>query len=140
MSRSLQIFLAEDNPGDVELVRESLREHDLEYQLSLVSDGAEAKRYIARMGESPDAPRPDLLLLDLNLPKADGCELIAMFHAHPLCTHTPVIVVTSSNARADRERAAALGAARYFRKPSELKEFLQLGAVIRELATEMGLC
>jgi len=137
MSKPLQIFLAEDNPGDVQLVRESLREHHIEYKLALASDGVEAKRYIERLGR--DAPCPDLLLLDLNLPKADGYELIARFRENPLCTHTPVIVVTSSDARRDRERAATLGVARYFRKPSELTEFLQLGSVIREVAVEQGL-
>jgi CheY-like chemotaxis protein len=138
MSKPLHVFLAEDNPGDVELVREALREHHIDFQLAVASNGAEARRYIEAMGTTEDAPCPDLLLLDLNLPQADGYDLFAMFRAHSLCTLTPVIVVTSSDAPKDRERAAALGAARYFRKPSELAEYMELGSLIREVVTESG--
>ena len=139
MNRPMHIFLAEDNPGDVELVREALREHKIDHTLTVASDGREAKRFIQRIGSAPDAPRPDLVLLDLNLPKADGYELIAALHAHPLGSGIPVIVVTSSDARKDRERAAALDVAHYFRKPSELIEYLQLGSIIRDLAAKRGL-
>ncbi len=136
MSKALRILLAEDNPGDVELVREALREHDIPHTLFVASDGQQAKRFLERMGKHPDAPCPDVLLLDLNLPRADGYELVALFRAHPLSAQTPVIIVTSSNARKDRERAASLGAARFFRKPSDLAEFLELGALIREVIEE----
>ena len=138
MSSKLRIFLAEDNPGDVQLVRESLREHNIEHELTLAPDGTEAKRYIERIGVSPEAVCPDVVLLDLNIPKANSFELIALFREHPVCMHRPVIVVTSSNAPRDREQAAALGVARYFRKPSELTEFLALGLLIREVAEEWG--
>jgi len=137
VTRPLRIFLAEDNPGDVELVRESLREHHIEHTLSVARDGREAKRFI--QGIEEDASCPDLFLLDLNLPKADGYELMDLLRAHPLCANKPVIVVTSSDAKKDRDRAAQMGAARYFRKSSELIEFLQLGLLIRELAEENGL-
>ncbi len=139
MTRPLHIFLAEDNPGDVELVREALREHNISHQLFVACDGREARRFFDSMGKAPDAPFPDLFLFDLNLPKTDGYELMSLFRSHPLCAEAPVIIVTSSNARKDRERAAALGATRYFRKPSELLEFLELGSLIRELAEERGL-
>jgi CheY-like chemotaxis protein len=139
MSTAIRILLAEDNPGDVELVREALREYQVECQLHVAQDGAEARRYIERLGKSDDAPCPDLLLLDLNLPKAHGYELFQLFRAHALCAQTPVIVMTSSSAPKDRERAAALGAARYFCKPCELAEFLKLGSVIRTVAQERGL-
>lgn len=139
MLNRIQIFLAEDNPGDVALVREALREYDVECSLTLASDGAEAKRYLAQMGKTPDAPCPQLLLLDLNLPMADGYELAEAFRAHPLSARIPIIIVTSSGAPKDRERAAALGVSRYFRKPSELAEFLKLGAIIRDLVAECGL-
>lgn len=138
MNRPLSIFLAEDNPGDVALVREALQEHNVTHRLFVAKDGAEAKRYIETMGT--DGVRcPDILLLDLNLPKADGYELLASFRAHPLCAETPVILVTSSNAPDDRRRATALGATRYFRKPTDLTDFLELGRVIRDLAVERGL-
>ena len=138
MIRRIQIFLAEDNPGDIELVREALREHHIEYNLAIASDGAEVKRFIESLG-SNDVRCPDLVLLDLNLPKAHGYELFEMLRAHEGCEEIPVIVVTSSSAPKDRERAVELGAARYFRKPSELDEFLRLGSVVRELAIERGL-
>jgi two-component system, chemotaxis family, response regulator Rcp1 len=139
MNKILRIFLAEDNAGDVELVREALREHHIEYEITLARDGMSAKRFIERVGRAPDVPVPDLLLLDLNLPKADGHELFSLFRQNPLCSKTPVIVVTSSNAPKDRERAAALGAAHYFRKPSDLAEFMELGSVIRRVAAEQGM-
>lgn len=138
MKKRIHIFLAEDNPGDVELVREALREHHLDYHLFLASDGAQVRQYLERLGTAPDLPCPDILLLDLNLPQAHGFELFQMFRAHPLCGNTPVVIVTSSSAPKDRERAAALGAARYFCKPSELDEFLQLGSMIRELTSGLG--
>jgi DNA-binding response OmpR family regulator len=131
--RVIRILLAEDNPGDVELVREALREHHVDFELFVASDGGEAERYIQRLGKFEDAPCPDLLLLDLNLPKAHGYELFQMFRANVMCQRTPVIVMTSSTAPKDRERAIALGAARFFCKPCELAEFLELGAVVREL-------
>jgi len=129
----IRIFLAEDNPADVDLVREALREYEVEYELWLASDGQEAKRFIERMGTGPDSPCPDLIMVDLNLPLVSGHELIALFRKHPQCVQTPLIVVTSSDSRKDREQSAEFGA-RYFRKPSELGEFLELGAVVREAA------
>jgi CheY-like chemotaxis protein len=129
----IRIFLAEDNPADVDLVREALREYKVDHELWLASDGQEARRFIERMGTVPESPCPDLILLDLNLPLVSGHELIALFRQHPTCVHTPIIVVTSSDSWRDREQSAKLGA-RYFRKPSELTEFLELGAVVREAA------
>jgi CheY-like chemotaxis protein len=139
MSKLIHIFLAEDNPGDVELVHEALREYHIEYELNVGADGAEVDWYLERLGKSADTPCPDLLLLDLNLPQTHGYDLFAKFRAHRLCVDTPVIIVTSSTAPKDRERAAFLGAARYFRKPSDLAEYLKLGSVIRQLAVERGL-
>lgn len=139
MSGPLRILVAEDNPGDVELVREALREHHLDFELYVASDGGEMEKYLDRLGKYPDAPCPDLLLLDLNLPKAHGYELFQKFREHRKCAQTPVVVMTSSCAPRDRERATTLGAARYFCKPCELEEFLSLGSIIRELALERGL-
>jgi CheY-like chemotaxis protein len=139
MSKPLVIFLAEDNPADVGLVEEALREHKISYELRLAQDGMEAKHFIDRMGSAPDCPCPDLILLDLNLPKVGGFELLASLRVHPFCGQAPVIMVSSSNALKDRERAAALGATDFFRKPSDLYEFLQLGAVVRSVAQARGL-
>jgi CheY-like chemotaxis protein len=100
--RLLHILLAEDNRGDVMLVREALREHHIEHELHVVQDGQQALDYVVRMGKAGEAPCPDILLLDLNLPKADGRTVLTEFRKHPECAKTPVVVVTSSDAPKDR--------------------------------------
>lgn len=129
----LNILLAEDNRGDVFLVREALKEHQIEHALIVVPDGARALQYIEHLGDEENAPCPDLFLLDLNLPKVDGQQVLKHFRKHPICQRVPVIVVTSSDAPRDRESTAALGAARYFRKPADIDEFMRLGEVIKEV-------
>ena len=136
--KPLRIFLAEDNPGDVMLIREALREHQIEHELLHVSDGSAAKAYLESLGNLPAEERPDLLLFDLNLPKCDGDQLLALFRADRRFADTPVIIVTSSNAPRDRERAVELGASRYFRKPSDLNEYLQLGVIVRDVIESRG--
>lgn len=133
MKELLQIVLAEDNNGDVILIREALKEHKVQHELHVVKDGVEAARYIQQAGQSQDVPCPDILLLDLNLPKKSGHELLELIRAHPCCAKTPVIIVTSSDAERDRKLAAELGATRYFRKPSDIDEFMRLGAIVREV-------
>ena len=129
----LHILLAEDNAGDIFLVQRALEEHGISHELHVVRDGAEALDFIACMGKPGGVPRPDLVLLDLNLPKADGSEVLFEFRKHPECVETPVIVVSSSDAEKDRVRMAELGVAHYFRKPSDFDAFLKLGAVVREV-------
>ncbi len=129
------ILLAEDNPGDVLIVQKALEEHHIRHRLYVVRDGAEALEWVAHMGE-PGTPTPDLLLLDLNLPKGDGRQILSEFRKHPGCEQSPVIAVTSSDAPRDRARMAELGVARYFRKPLDYDAFLQLGAVVREVVAE----
>jgi two-component system, chemotaxis family, response regulator Rcp1 len=130
------ILLAEDNPGDVYLVQKALQQHHILHRLYVVHDGAEAMAWVALIGEPGGTPRPDLLLLDLNLPKFDGRQILSEFRKHPGCAQSPVIAVTSSDAPKDRARMAELGVARYFRKPLEFDAFLQLGAVVREVVAE----
>ncbi len=134
MTGDIHIFLAEDNGADVYLVNEALRFHGLSYQLQVAADCEEAASFLENVAKTEFAPCPNVVLLDLNLPKGSGHELLAAFRSHPICTRVPVVVVTSSDARADRIAAAELGAARYFRKPSDLNEFMQLGAIVKELA------
>jgi CheY-like chemotaxis protein len=129
----VHILLAEDNLGDVLLVQLALREHHIVHELHVVRDGGEALAFVARMGQPEGTPCPDLLLLDLNMPKADGAEVLEEFRKHPACAHTPVIAVTSSDTPKDRTLMAALGVDRYFRKPSDLEAFLKLGGVVREV-------
>ncbi len=133
MNNVLHILLAEDNEGDVMLVEQALEEHQIHHQLHVVKDGAEALGFVAEMGLNNGPPFPDLVLLDLNLPKIDGAKVLQHFRKHLVCALTPVIVVTSSDSPRDRERVKALGADAYFRKPSDLKEFMVLGGLIKEL-------
>jgi len=132
----LHILLAEDNRGDVLLVQQALAEHHIRHELHVVQDGEQAVRFIEQMGKSGGAPCPDLLLLDLNLPKVEGQQVLTEFRRHPECANTPVIVVSSSDAPRDRARIGELGVSRYFRKPSELDDFMKLGAVVREVVEE----
>jgi CheY-like chemotaxis protein len=135
----VHILLAEDNPGDVLLVQRALAEHHVEHELHVVRDGGQALAYVARMGQPDGMPCPDVVLMDLNLPKADGSEILSEFRKHPQCAHTPVIAVTSSDMPHDRTQMAELGVDRYFRKPSDLDAFLELGAIVRAvLAGDQG--
>ena len=101
--------------------------------MRVVRDGAAALDHITRMGTSEEVPCPDVLLLDLNLPKTDGTTILSEFRKHPECEHIPVIVVTSSDAERDRNEVARYKVARYFRKPSDFDAFMELGAIIQEV-------
>jgi CheY-like chemotaxis protein len=131
--KPVQVLLAEDNEGDVFLVHEALRAHGLQYQMDVVKDGSEVDSYLQRLSEAPESLCPNIFLLDLNLPKTDGYDILNKFRSHPQCADVPVLVVTSSDAPKDRHRAELLGATGYFRKPSDLSEFLELGAVVSRL-------
>jgi CheY-like chemotaxis protein len=129
----LQILVAEDNYADVILFQEALQYHHIEHQLYIAADGQAALDFVARIGTSPATPCPDVMLLDLNLPKVDGPAILQEFRKHPECEHTPVIVVTSSDADKDRAKVAAFQVTRYFRKPSDFDAFMELGAIVREV-------
>jgi CheY-like chemotaxis protein len=131
---SVNILLAEDNPGDVFLVRRALKEHHVDFELHVVRDGAEAIEFVQHMGDSLGSPWPDVVLLDLNLPKVDGSEVLREFRKRPECVETPVVIVSSSNSQRDRAKVAAMGEVHYFRKPSELSEYMELGALVAEVA------
>lgn len=125
------IVLAEDSRADIFLVRQALAQSGLEHELLIIDDTSGAMSLLNRIGE--DLPRPDLVLMDLNLPRVDGTELIRLFREHPECKSVPVIVVTSSDSPKDRARTAELGISEYFRKPSDLMEFMRLGSVVRSV-------
>ena len=130
---TLRVLLAEDNPGDVILVREALAAHHIDNDLKVVADGGEALRLINKIGKADDYPCPDVLLLDINLPRVNGLTILAAFRENPDCATTPVIVVTSSDSVRDRNSVASLGVSHYFRKPSDFEEFLVLGQVIKSV-------
>lgn len=122
--------------GDIFLVRRALEEHHVSHELYVARDGAEALAFLSSMGHAPHPPCPDLMLLDVNLPKVDGHDVLSEFRKRPECARTPVIVVTSSDAPRDRARLASLGITRYFKKPSDYDAFLKLGALVREVITD----
>jgi two-component system, chemotaxis family, response regulator Rcp1 len=125
-----EVLLADDNPSDVYLIREALREHGVDCVLHVVSDGKEALGAIS--GET-GAGSISLIILDLNLPRHDGIEILQKLRESAWFDHVPVVVLTSSDSPRDRVLASQLGATRYLRKPSSLEEFLNLGAVFKDL-------
>ncbi|WP_246998734.1 response regulator [Halosolutus gelatinilyticus] len=120
-----QILLVEDNPGDVRLTEEAFKQGRIENDLYTVSDGTEALEYLNQRGEYADAPRPDLVLLDLNLPRTDGEEVLAELKDDPELRSIPVIVLTSSRAEEDVVRSYELHANAYLTKPVDPDEFIE---------------
>jgi chemotaxis family two-component system response regulator Rcp1 len=131
------LLMAEDNPPDALLVREVIRMENLPFEIHVATDGEQAVDFIAKAERDPDSPCPQFLLLDLNLPKLDGFEVLQRLRSGAKCKDIPVLVISSSNAPADRSMAAGLGAG-YFRKPSSYYEFLELGKVLRQMLQENG--
>lgn len=127
------ILLVEDNPADAELVAEALAEAALECGLSVVRDGLQAIAFIERLDADPSSQCPDLVLLDLNLPKIGGVEVLNRVRLSPRCRDAKVLVISSSDTPVDRERSMRLGASEYFHKPSSLKQFMELGLKVRAL-------
>jgi CheY-like chemotaxis protein len=128
-----EIVLAEDNPEDVRFVREALREHGVRCKLRILSDGDEVVSFIDRLDEDSKRPCPDLMLLDFNLPKRDGREVLKYLRASERCGRTPVVVLTSSDSPADRETAERNAAIHYFTKSTSLDQFMLLGTIIKGL-------
>lgn len=126
------ILLAEDNCGDVLLVQDALALHGIEHDMRVARNGEQALSIVDSMGD-PDHPLPDLFLLDLNLPRAEGDVVLQRFREHPGCSEIPVVIMTSSDAPQDHERVTRLGISYYFRKPSDLDEFRRLGEVVKKL-------
>ena len=126
-----EVLLADDNPSDVYLIREALREHGVDCMLRVASDGKDALGIIS--GEAQGTGSISLIILDLNLPRHDGIEILQKLRQSARLEHIPVVVLTSSDSPHDRLMANELGATRYLRKPSNLEEFLGLGAIFKEL-------
>jgi CheY-like chemotaxis protein len=125
-----QILLAEDNPPDTFLVHEALRQQRLEYEMHVVADGEKALRFLDRV-ESGELPCPDVILLDLNLPRKTGTDVLARLRSSDLCRQTRVVILSSSDSPQDRQAASDLGANDYFRKPTDLDDFMKLGALVK---------
>ena len=132
------LLLAEDNLPDALLVREAIRMENLPLEVSIAPDGERAIHLIMTAEKDPEALCPHVLVLDINLPRIDGFEVLRRIRASEKFKNLPVIVVTSSDSPADRRQAAALGA-RYFRKPVTYDEFIKIGAVLRQFLIDNGL-
>lgn len=126
MGRPVEFLLAEDNPGDVRLTREALRESKISNNLNVVPDGVEAMAFLRREGQYADAPRPDVILLDLNLPKKDGREVLAEVKVDPNLRLIPVVIITSSEAEQDVLKTYELHANCYVTKPVDLEQFIKV--------------
>lgn len=124
--RAIEILLVEDNPGDVRLTREALKDAKVSNVLLVAEDGAKALAMLRRQGEYADSPRPDLILLDLNLPKKSGHEVLAEIKQDPELRPIPVVVLTSSEEEKDILRAYDLNVNCYVNKPVDLGRFVDV--------------
>jgi two-component system, chemotaxis family, response regulator Rcp1 len=124
------ILLVEDNPADALLIRKALEEHHVEGELLVIADGEKAIEFIQAV-DAQSAECPALAIIDLNLPKRPGREVLQCMRLSEACRHIPIVILSSSDAERDKADAARLGASRYIRKPLRLDEFLSLGAIFR---------
>ena len=122
----MEVLLVEDSPGDVRLTREAFKDAKVHINLHVASDGAEAMAFLGRKGEHSGVPRPDLILLDLNLPKKDGREVLEEIKESPTLKSIPVVILTTSASEEDISRSYRLHANCYITKPVDLDGFLKV--------------
>lgn len=132
MKNNPLIVLTEDNAADVFLVRSALEDAGLDFRLHVISDGEQALRFLQTV-EADEAACPDLLLLDLNLPKLSGADILRNLRENNHCSDSSVVVLTSSDSPQDRARVAQFGVEHYFLKTASLDEFMKLGSVVRQV-------
>jgi CheY-like chemotaxis protein len=128
--QAVHVLLVEDDPGDVLMTREAFGHYKLRNVLHVVTDGEQALQFLRRTGGYADAPRPGLILLDLNLPRRDGLEVLAELKADPELKVIPVVILTTSQAHEDILRSYALHANAYVSKPVDFERFMD---VIRQI-------
>jgi CheY-like chemotaxis protein len=132
MSRP-RILVAEDNPGDVFLIREALKEHDVRCEFVLAEDGEQARTLLENLSAGTGQNCPDLIVLDINLPKMNGIAVLEFIREKDSCSRTPVMVLTSSGSPVDRERVLRLGVEKFVQKPAGFDDFMNVGAIIKAL-------
>jgi len=130
--RPIEILLVDDNPGDVRLTLEALRDSKIQNHLHVAKDGVEAIAFLRRKGEYADAPHPDLILLDLNLPKMDGPEVLAEIKEDTALKHIPVVILTGSKDVEDITKTYNLHANCYVTKPIDLDQFIKVVTSVRD--------
>jgi chemotaxis family two-component system response regulator Rcp1 len=124
--KPIEILLVEDNMGDIDLTKEALDESKLKNKLEIVQDGEAAMQFLYKQGKYADATTPDLILLDLNLPKKDGREVLAEIKAHPALRRIPVVVLTTSEAEEDILKVYDNYANCYIKKPVDFNKFVEV--------------
>jgi len=124
--RAIDVLLVEDDPGDALMIRESFEHHEITHALHHVTDGVDAMRFLRREDEFAGRPRPDLILLDLNLPRMDGREVLREVKGDPTLRAIPIIVLTTSEADEDILRSYELHANAYVTKPVDFDEFMEV--------------
>jgi chemotaxis family two-component system response regulator Rcp1 len=129
-AEQIEVLLVEDSPGDVRLTQEAIKDAEVQVKLHVVGDGAEAMAFLAREGKYANVPRPDLILLDLNLPKKDGREVLEEIKESRTLKSIPVVILTTSSSEADILRSYRLHANCYITKPVGLDGFL---AVVKSI-------
>ena len=132
MKNNPLIVLTEDNAADVFLVRSALEDAGLAFRLHVISDGEQALRFLQTV-ETDQSACPDVLLLDLNLPKMSGADILRSLRENNHCSASSVVVLTSSDSPQDRARVAQLGVEHYFLKTASLDEFMKLGSIVRQV-------
>jgi len=130
--RPVDILLVEDNPGDVRLTQEALKDAKVMNEIFVAKDGVEAMEFLHRKGRWQEVPLPDLILLDLNLPRKDGREVLAEIKEDPILKHIPVVVLTTSKAEEDIVKTYNLHANAYITKPVDLNRFSEIIHVLNE--------
>ncbi len=128
--QDVEVLLIEDDPGDELMTREAFADNKIGNRLHVARDGEEALDFLYRRGEHAGAPRVDLILLDLNLPKYDGRQVLGQIRADPELTHTPVVVLTTSSSEEDILRSYKLHANAYVTKPVDVNQFV---AAVRQI-------
>jgi len=130
MLNAIDVLLVDDDPGDTLMIREAFEHNKVNNALDCVADGVQAMQYLRREGEYANAPRPDLVLLDLNLPRKDGREVLAEIKSDPELTTIPVVVLTTSHAEEDVLKSYQLHANAYVTKPVDFERFIE---VVRQI-------
>jgi CheY-like chemotaxis protein len=130
MANLIEVLLVEDDPGDVLMTREAFEDNKVKNNLSVVSDGVDALAFLRKEGKYADAPNPDLILLDLNLPRMDGREVLAEIKADERLQHIPVVVLTTSGSHEDVVGSYRLHANAYVTKPVDFERFID---VVRQI-------
>ena len=129
---TIDILLVEDNPGDVRLTQEALKDAKVLNEVFVVQDGVKAMQFLHRKGSFSNVPMPDLILLDLNLPRKDGREVLAEIKQDPKLKHIPVVILTTSKADEDIIRTYNLHANAYITKPVDLNRFIEIIHTLEE--------